>query len=271
MIMNKSTLHKVLVLLLICFTIKANSQTEHFGICIKDGHKTRGVNMNERFAMNSVMKFPQALYVADYLSRHGITLDSTVIVREADLMTDTWSPMLTIINGKQCFTYAELLAYSLQQSDNNACDLLFKHCGGPAKVSRYMRKLGFLDVHLKKNERRMHRHPSLCNKNWTTPLEIVLLLDWFANHRNDTPTLQYIWHLMANCDTGLKRLPAATPEGGVCIHKTGTGYPSSTGKADMADVGIYLLPDRTIPIAVFILQANDEGRIAEIVRKCLNI
>ena len=43
--------------------------------------------------MHSVMKFPQALYVADYLSRKGVDLDDTIVVDKADLMQDTWSPM----------------------------------------------------------------------------------------------------------------------------------------------------------------------------------
>jgi hypothetical protein len=53
-----------------------------------------GTNENKPFAMHSVMKFPQALYVADYLSRKGLDLDDTIDVDKADLMQDTWSPML---------------------------------------------------------------------------------------------------------------------------------------------------------------------------------
>ena len=41
---------------------------------MRDG-SVSGIKENERFAMHSVMKFPQALYVADYLSRKGVALD----------------------------------------------------------------------------------------------------------------------------------------------------------------------------------------------------
>ncbi len=38
-----------------------------YGACIKRDDSIIGINENERFAMHSMMKFPQALYVADYL------------------------------------------------------------------------------------------------------------------------------------------------------------------------------------------------------------
>ena len=54
-----------------------------------------GINATSRFPMYSVMKFPQALYVADFLIRNNIELDTEVIVRKDKLMQDTWSPMLS--------------------------------------------------------------------------------------------------------------------------------------------------------------------------------
>ena len=41
------------------------------------------------------------------------------------------SPMLKTFENQRTFTYSELLALSLQQSDNNACDILFERCGSP--------------------------------------------------------------------------------------------------------------------------------------------
>ena len=67
--------------------------------------------------MYSVMKFPQALYVADFLARNNIELNTGVLVRKDDLMQDTWSPMLNTFENEETFTYSELLALSLQQSD----------------------------------------------------------------------------------------------------------------------------------------------------------
>ena len=46
----------------------------------------------------------------------------------------------------------ELLELSLGQSDNNASKLLFKFCGKPKAVEKYMRKLGFHDIHIRMTE-----------------------------------------------------------------------------------------------------------------------
>ena len=91
------------------------------------------------FAMHSVMKFPQALYVADYLHKKGLTLSDSVLVHKDSLDAETWSPMLSIFEGMRYFTFAELIEWSLKQSDNNACDLLFASCGQPDAVEKYIR------------------------------------------------------------------------------------------------------------------------------------
>ena len=129
-------------------------ESKSYGACIMRNDFIGGINEIERFAMHSVMKFPQALYVADYLSRKGLDLDDTIVVYKADLMQDTWSPMLKRFEVEKAaskreqsdacissaereqvrmdvkaFSYAELLELSLGQSDNNASELLFKFCG----------------------------------------------------------------------------------------------------------------------------------------------
>ena len=91
-----------------------------FGACIMRDGSFVGINENERFAMHSVMKFPQALYVADYLSRKGLDLDDTIVVEKADLMQDTWSPMLKQFEGKGTFSYAQLLELSLGDAQESS-------------------------------------------------------------------------------------------------------------------------------------------------------
>ena len=115
----------------------------------------------KRYEMNSVMKFPQAIYVAHYLDSCGIGLDQRVTVKKQDLEQNTWSPMLKMIDEEREFSYGELLALSLQQSDNNACDLLFKLCGGPKDVQNYLQNLGFKDIRLKWTEKQMHSKPQV--------------------------------------------------------------------------------------------------------------
>ena len=125
---------------------KGQSPCPSYGASIMNGELYCGHQEDSAFAMHSVMKFPQALYVADYLHKKGLTLSDSVLVHKDSLDAETWSPMLSIFEGACYFTFAELIEWSLKQSDNNACDLLFASCGQPGAVEKYIHTLGFKDI-----------------------------------------------------------------------------------------------------------------------------
>ena len=152
---------KILIIFLtLASLISVDAQNEVVGGYVKKDGTESGINATNRFPMYSVMKFPQALYVADFLIRNNIELNTEVMVRKDKLMQETWSPMLDTFEGERSFTYAELLTLSLQQSDNNACDILFKQCGGPRKIEKYIRNLGFKYIRIQKTEKQMHAKPA---------------------------------------------------------------------------------------------------------------
>ena len=253
-----------------CLAQEPISDSTSYGACIMQNGSIVGINEDKPFAMHSVMKFPQALYIADYLSRKGLALDDTIVVDKADLMQDTWSPMLKRFEGKMAFSYAELLELSLGQSDNNACELLFKYCGKPKAIEKYMRKLGFHDIHVRMTEKQMHKNPTKAIENSSPPAEMARLFEWFYHHKDDNQYLTFIWKAMADCSTGLKRIPAAIPEDARIVHKTGTGFPSAEGGQDMNDAGIILMPDGSHAIiAVFTTNSSSEAVIANITRQLL--
>ena len=252
-------------------------ESKSYGACIMRNDSIVGINEDKPFAMHSVMKFPQALYVADYLSRKGLTLDDTIVVDKADLMQDTWSPMLKRFEGEQArmdikaFSYGELLELSLGQSDNNASELLFKFCGKPKAVEKYMRKLGLRDIHIRMTEEQMHKNPAKAIENSSTPAEMVRLFEWFYQHKDDNRYLTFIWKAIADCSTGLKRISAAISADARIVHKTGTGFPSPEGLQDMNDAGIILMPDGShVIIAVFTTHSSSEAVIANIARQLLD-
>ena len=245
-------------------------EPKSYGACIMRDGSVSGIKENERFAMHSVMKFPQALYVADYLSRKGLDLYDTIVVNKADLMQDTWSPMMKQFEGKKAFSYAELLELSLGQSDNNACELLFKYCGKPKAVEDYMRGLGFRDINIRMTEEQLQKNPTKAIENSSTPDEMARLFEWFYQHKDDNQYLTFIWKTMANCSTGQKRIPAAIPTDARIVHKTGTGFPLPEGVQDMNDAGIILMPDGNHAIiAVFTTHSPSEEVIADIARQLL--
>lgn len=260
-----SPLIRFVLLVVFMFLFLSASARNDYGAClIKDG-QVFGIHENRYFPMNSVMKFPQALFVADWMQRNNILLSDSVEVNKVDLIEGTWSPKLGDIKTSKSFTYAELLSYSLMLSDNNACDVLFKRCGGPKTVEAYVRSLGFKRIHIRKTERQMREDHSCCRHNKTTPKDMTLLLQWLSSHHSDTPILQFIWETMMKCETGMERLPAAKPEGAMLLHKTGSGYTHNDGTADIGDAGIYLLSDGSKqPICVFVKGASSDHIIAEI-------
>ena len=246
-------------------------ESKSYGACIMRNDSIVGINEDKPFAMHSVMKFPQALCVADYLSRKGLDLDDTIVVDKADLMQDTWSPMLKFFEGVKAFSYGELLELSLGQSDNNASELLFKFCGKPKAVEKYMRKLGFHDIHIRMTEEQIHKNPAKAIENSSTPAEMVRLFEWFYHHKDDNRYLTFIWKAMADCSTGLKRIPAAISADARIVHKTGTGFPSAEGLQDMNDAGIILMLDGSHAIiAVFTTNSSSEAVIANITRQLLD-
>lgn len=226
---------------------------------------------DKRFDMNSVMKFPQAIYVAHYLDSCCISLDKRVTVKKQDLDQNTWSPMLKMIDEEREFSYGELLALSLQQSDNNACDLLFKLCGGPRDVQNYLRSLGFKNIRLKWTEKQMHSKPQRSRDNWCTPSDMAQLLEWFYCQRQSSPVLMYIWDLMLNCETGNNRIKATLPPGAQLAHKTGTGFSNGKTLRGINDVGIVIMPNGDYyPIAIFIKRTKREEEVAEIAKLLLS-
>ena len=260
------------IIVALAVSITVDAQNEVIGAYVKKGGAESGINATSRFPMYSVMKFPQALYVADFLTRNNIDLNTEVVVWKDELLQDTWSPMLSTFESQRTFTYSELLSLSLQQSDNNACDILFERCGGPRAVEKYIRKLGFKDIRIQKTEKQMHANPALSNKNWCTPQSMVALLEWFTAHHNDNEQLRYIWKLMEECQTGNDRLPAAVPNSAKVVHKTGTGYPLPSGlPSGICDVGIIILDNgQQLPIAVFITNPSSQSRISDVAKQLLN-
>jgi len=245
--------HLLLLLFSVANFAMANVLEDNLSYSIRKGDTILSYNGDKEFAMHSVMKFPQALYVAHYLANNEISLDQRVMVNKKNLMTDTWSPMLDTFDKEKEFSYRELLALSMQQSDNNACDILFNQCGEPQKVEEYIKSLGINDISIKKTEKEMHDTPSSAYENCCTSASMVMLLEWFYNHHSDNEYLQYIWDLMLNCKTGQDRIRAALPPGAQLVNKTGTGPRYYESYCETNDVGIVLMPDGThIPIAIFI-------------------
>ncbi|MCM1331896.1 MAG: class A beta-lactamase [Bacteroides sp.] len=262
----------------------ADSCNAEVGIAvIIDGKDTVTVNCDKDYPMMSVFKFPQALAVANYAENHAILLDDSIDIRDGEILPDTYSPMRERYGtGALSLPLHELLAFSLQHSDNNACDILFRLIGGPATAQHYLDSIGITGINIVATEADMHADTGLCYENYANPLAMAGLLEIFSTAIGwQSPAMHTIFNLMTTCATGDDRLAAPLSATNATIgHKTGTGDKNANGEIiGLNDVGFVFLPNgHRYCIAVFIKDSKESpqktsamiARISEIVYQALN-
>lgn len=245
---------------LLAFTKNYRAQ---IGVAVIIDHMdTVCINNSADYPLMSVFKFHQALSVADVLHRRGLSLDAPVYVRKKDLRPDTYSPLRDRFPGGNVWlTVRKLLRYTLQLSDNNACDILFKHFGGPKTVKRYVRRCGLHDFDIRHDEAAMHRRLERCYENRTSPLDAARLIEYVRTREHPgQENFDYIYQLMETCGTGRDRLVAPLLATNAIVgHKTGTGDRNKDGKIiAINDIGYVWQPNHHgYVIAVFVKDSEE--------------
>lgn len=239
---------------------------------IFDDKDTVEVNGNIGFPMMSVVKFPQALALAGWLDARGMSLGDTVLISPEDLMEETYSPMLKMYGKRDMsMTYRELLVWSLIESDNNACDIIFKHLGGVDGATAMLQRLGVAGgISVVATEADMYRDKDLCALNSSTPLAMAALFNCYdTGMRHKSYNFMEIAGMLEQCRTGSDRLAAPLMMTNAVIgHKTGTGFTSPQGRImALNDCGYVRLPGgRHYSIAVFIADSGyDAGETAKMI------
>lgn len=237
-----------------------------------DFKDTLSVNGNERFVMQSVFKFHLALAVMSLVEEGKLSLQQNIYVSKSDLLPNWWSPLRDKYpDGNVNITLDEIIRYTVAQSDNNGCDILFKLVGGTSKVNDFIHAVGVKDVSITKTEEEMQKGVDAQFANWSTPIAAGILLDKFSYMYSENKSLKHLWQIMTETTTGPKRLKGLLPEGTVVAHKTGTSGTNDEGMTyAVNDIGIVVLPDgKKYSIAVFVNNSyesfeDSEKIIAEI-------
>ena len=205
------------------------------------------VNNNRRYPLMSVFKFHQALAVCDAMARKNCGLDSLIHVNRDDLQPDTYSPLRDdSVAAEFDISVATLLDYTMQLSDNNACDILFDRIVGVKATDDYIRTFGINDFAIAANEDDMHKNPESCRDNWSSPLALAELFDKFYHRFVITGDYyEFMYNTMIRCHTGADRLALPLAQTGAIIgHKTGTSDRDSSGRIiAVNDAGFVELPD----------------------------
>lgn len=229
---------------------------------IINGKDTITVNNECHYPLMSVMKYPQALAVLHYLHQHNQPLSTKIFIPKEALLDDTYSPLRDKYpEGNIYMPIAQLLDYTIQKSDNNACDILFNYTGGVLYTDSYIRSLGINNFSISKTEDDMHKDLAACYENWSTPLEIASLTDMlFSKELFPTEYQNFLKETMLNCQIGTNRLPAPLLDTTARIgHKTGTSDRNVQGELiGINDVGFILLPDgKRYTIAVLVKNSKE--------------
>ena len=229
---------------------------------------TLTVNNYVDYPMMSVFKFHQALAVCHFLQTRGIQLDSVIHVSKDELRGNTYSPLRDRYpEGNIRISLSELMKYTLQLSDNNACDILFNRILSVKDTDKYIRSLGIGGFSIEMDENDMHQNLDNCYRNWTRPCDAVRLIDLFLEGKAVSGEYyDFIKRTMTECTTGTARLPYPLKDTDAVIgHKTGTGDKNSQGRyIGINDIGFIDLPNGSrYLIAVFVKDSAEDYETTE--------
>jgi beta-lactamase class A len=175
-------------------------------------------------------------------------------------------------DGNVNLPLSEILKYTVSQSDNSGCDLLFKLIGGTEKANKYIHQLGIKDVSILDPEERIQNDWSLQYRNYSTPFAAVQLLQKFhKQHILSKNSQSFLYKILAETTTGITKIKALLPKNTIVAHKTGFSGKNKEGSTGGTnDIGIITLPNgKQFAIAIFVsnsmeTEVTNDKMIAEI-------
>ena len=101
------------------------------GLAFSDTGQAKSVFMHEddKFPMQSVFKLPVAWYILSLVDQSKLSLSQKIRLSKKDLVPNTWSPIRERFSQGTTLSIAELIRYTVAESDNIACDVLLRLAG----------------------------------------------------------------------------------------------------------------------------------------------
>ena len=222
---------------------------------------------DEPCVMQSVFKFPVALAILDKIDKGEFSLQHKIHIAPKDLVKDTWSPMRdSFPEGNVNLTFETLIKFMVSNSDNNACDILIHHLGGPKKLQKYLRKIGIDDIAVKYDEAGMSKKWNNQYKNWCSAKAMTELLEKFYTGKIlSKANTDFLYQVMLETTTGKNRIVKLLPETTMVAHKTGSSETNAAGlTSGTNDVGIITLPNgQHLAVTIFITDSRAEYETIE--------
>ena len=215
----------------------------------------------QKFPMQSVFKFPLAMAVLDQVDKGKLSLDQKILITKVDLEPKTWSPLkVKFPDGNIDLTLAEMLGYTVSQSDNITCDILFKLVGGTATVDKYMKSIGVKGIAIVATEMEMSKQWNVQFTNWCQPSAMLQLLDIFYQGKKLSKSSNaFLFKIMTETTTGPNQIKGLLPKEVSVAHKTGSSGTNANGiTAATNDVGIITLPNgKHLAVVLFLTNSLD--------------
>jgi beta-lactamase class A len=258
------------------------------------------INGDESFVMASAYKVAIATTVLDRVDKGELSLDQLVEVPRDMMVVGEIAIAETFPHPGIQLSVANLMEVMITESDNTATDVCMGLAGGPAAVTKNLRRLGITDFRVDRLTTEILRdfyglpgkatpevvaeafknNPALATtwidrnmdfeadpRDHATPLAYLkLLLAIDGGTAMSAESSKFLLGIMSRTRTGVGRLKGLLPKGTPVAHKTGT----TGGVAN--DVGYITLPDgRRFAIAVFTKSsvtsmADRDRAIAEVAR-----
>jgi beta-lactamase class A len=242
--------------------VKSKRATVGVGIMNLENGDTITLNGSNHFPMQSVYKFHLGLAVLNQVDKGKLSLNQDVFLSKADMIPDLYSPLRDKYpEGNLNLPLKEILKYTVSQSDNVGCDLLFKLIGGTEKANEYIHEIGIKEVAILDPEVRIQNDWSLQYKNYTTPFAAIQLLQKFRKQKILSKNSQdFICKILFETTTGPNKIKGLLPPKAKVGHKTGYSGKNKDGMTGATnDIGIVTLPNgKQFAIAVFVSNSMED-------------
>src|SRR6059058_916834 len=161
--------------------------------------------------------------VLQRVDRGELKLDQQVKVEPSDFVRKgMYSPVRDKYPDGTELTIAELLRYTICESDGSTSDVLMKLIGGSGSIMAFLEEIQVPDIQVVNSEKEIGRDWETQYRNWATPKGALALLAALQSKRGLSAESQtLLLKLMTEAIPGAKRLKGELPAGTVVAHKTG--------------------------------------------------
>jgi beta-lactamase class A len=228
-----------------------------------EDNDTISINANKSYPLMSVFKFPIALYVLQQVDKRKLNINQKIFITKSDVAPKTWSIIREKYpNGNIELSLAEILTYTVSQSDNIGCDILLKLVGGPIAVQNYIDNIGITGFVIKVNEEKMRGNFDNQRINTATPMAATQLLKIFYTKNILTKkSAGFLKKIMTETSTAKNRIRGQLPKETHVAHKPGTSDTNEGGLTIATnDVGVVTLPNgKHFAISVFVSNSKESS------------